>query len=321
LIQYADGTASERYENSARKKHYSRINQLEYIKIGNDAHETDNPDYLRRYELFEKAIHEKYPHMKLIASAGPDANTPQAMERISYFSRKKAENPNFVYAVDLNQDMSRQDCINQVDALCQFLPNNLLYNNCSHASNIHDLAATDSLEAALATAAVLTQIEQHAAIMNMTNASPVIARTDYRKDVPYIVRFNDTVVYGTPAFYVYRAFASMKQDYLLESEIVEGLGEQHLYHSVGYSPTEHTVSIKVVNMGEEGCHLKLNTDNLVVSGDLKVTRMVLSGENIMAKNSEDSPKAVTPVIDVFYEDDYKEVEIPPHSFTYIFIEN
>jgi hypothetical protein len=49
--------------------------------------------------------------------------------------------------------------------------------------------------------------------------------------------------------------------------------------------------------------------------------MVLSGENIMAKNSEDSPKAVTPVIDVFYEDDYKEVEIPPHSFTYIFIEN
>lgn len=58
------------------------------VGIGNEQWQTEKIDFFGRYQAFEKAIHAKYPEIKLIGSAGPDI-TSEHYDKAWEFYKKK----------------------------------------------------------------------------------------------------------------------------------------------------------------------------------------------------------------------------------------
>src|SRR5690606_2323368 len=65
LIEFANGPVDSRWGRIREQMGHSEPFGLDMIGIGNEQWETENIDFFKRYEIFERAIHEKYPYIKL----------------------------------------------------------------------------------------------------------------------------------------------------------------------------------------------------------------------------------------------------------------
>lgn len=70
------------------------------VGIGNEQWQTEKIDFFGRYQAFEKAIHAKYPEIKLIGSAGPDITSEHYDKAWEFYKKEVPVRDNFCYAVD-----------------------------------------------------------------------------------------------------------------------------------------------------------------------------------------------------------------------------
>lgn len=70
------------------------------VGIGNEQWQTEKIDFFGRYQAFEKAIHAKYPEIKLIGSAGPDITSEHYDKAWEFYKKEVPARDNFCYAVD-----------------------------------------------------------------------------------------------------------------------------------------------------------------------------------------------------------------------------
>lgn len=75
LIEFANGSVDTTWGKLRAEMGHPEPFNLEMIGIGNEQWETANVQWFARYEAFEKFIHEAYPDIKLINSAGPDVSS------------------------------------------------------------------------------------------------------------------------------------------------------------------------------------------------------------------------------------------------------
>lgn len=319
FIEFARGGKDSSYGSKRCNSGHAKPFPLHMLKIGNDAHETNHPEYLERYAMFEKAIHTWYPHMKLIGSAGSSFTNEYGRKAIEFFRENQVKNPNFVYAIDLNQLISREWRLNNQDIFAK-LPKELQYSFCAYTDNENDRSASNTLAEALGMAGYMTNLEKNADVICMANHCPVIGRVDYNPLTPYLIRFDDTDVFGTPAYYVMQMYAGKQQDYTLQSEIREDSTDQRVYHTVTYSPTGNTVSIKIINPNADACTIRIDSDNLLRRGDYRIIQTILTAADAAAQNTLEHPNTVIPVTDSYDADEVRELVVKPYSFTLFQIE-
>ena len=79
---------------------------LEYLGVGNEQWETETTkenkgnEFYKRFELFEKRLHERYPDLKIVGTVGPTVDSDTHKSAWKWTRENLKKNPNFVYCSD-----------------------------------------------------------------------------------------------------------------------------------------------------------------------------------------------------------------------------
>ena len=290
LIEFANGSVNSKWGSLREKMGHPESFKLEMIGIGNEQWETENSEFFRRYSIFEKAIHEKYPQIKLIGSAGPDVKSDYYKAAWDYYRDNKQDN--FVYAVDEHYYCSPAWSLTNTDFYDKY-PRNVKVFAGEYAAHIQEEgagSARNTLGAALAEAAFLTGVERNADVVALASYAPLFARAGYEQWSPDMIWFDDTSCFGTPSFHVQRMYSLNMGDYVVKSSF----NDSHvgLYHTVSYDEKTHELIIKLVNITDEDCVVCVDAADYNL--DYSRIHCVILGEDAPeAYNSIEQPQRIS----------------------------
>lgn len=208
LIEFANGPAETKWGGVRASMGHPEPFGLEFIGIGNEQWDTPESRFFERYRIFEKAIHEAFPDIKLIGSAGPDVRTARYESAWEMYHSEAASNPDFAYAVDEHYYMKPE----------WFLENNGFYDDYprdvkvfagEYAAHVGDESremSRNCLRAAISEAAFMTGLERNCDAVVMASYAPLFARIGYVQWAPDMIWFDAANVYPTPSYYVQKLF-------------------------------------------------------------------------------------------------------------------
>jgi len=260
--------------------------------------------YFERYEIFHKAIKDKYPEIKLITSAGWTAEGDEFDKAYEWMktTEQKAE------LVDEHFYKAPKwfiENVNRYDNYDRNLPKVFAGEYAAHTSN-EIPERRNNWEAALSEAAFLTGIEKNSDHVWMASYAPLFGKTGYCQWQPNLIWFNNSEVYGTPSYYVQQIFSTnvgnkiipteVKKNNLLDKASNNNVNDcsnqivEDFYVVSNFNNRSKEIIIKVVNLSEDSkkSTIKIEGINRVSS---KGTVTILKSESLMDENTyEDSRK-------------------------------
>lgn len=293
LIEFANGPADSKWGRVRADMGHPAPFGLEYIGIGNEQWQTEKVDFFERYDDFEKAIHEKYPQIKLIGSAGPTVHTPTYEAAWKNYYAKVPKKPDYTYAVDEHYYMEPE----------WFLANTHFYDAYPRTVKVfsgeyaaHDKEVTVSTKrnnwrCALSEAAFLTGVERNADVVYLASYAPLLARIGYEQWSPDLIWFDDRDSYVTPNYYVQQLYSDYTGEYTILSELSQG-EENGIFQTV--SATEDCLYIKLVNSSDKEQEVTLQLSEVWgISQTAKMERIQIKAQPLEV-NSIETPDAVKP---------------------------
>ncbi|MGN0143328.1 MAG: alpha-L-arabinofuranosidase C-terminal domain-containing protein [Roseburia sp.] len=258
LIEFANGNADTKWGKMRIEMGHPNPFQLEYIGIGNEQWQTDEVDFFERYRIFERAIHECHPEIKLIGSAGPNVKS-DTYDMAWKFYCEEADNNNFCFAVDEHYYM-RPEWFLENNAFYDEYPREVKVFSGEYAAHPENNGG-NTVEGALSEAAFLTGVERNCDVVVMASYAPLFNRIGFTQWAPDLIWFDEEKVYLTPSYYVQKMFSENlgTETILLDGQEKE-LREQGLFVSVSWDEKSSEYIIKMVNAGKEEKRLLLAMD-------------------------------------------------------------
>lgn len=284
LIEFANGDVSTKWGAIRAEMGHEKPFNLEFLGIGNEQWETETVDFFARYKAFEKAIHAKYPEIKLVSSAGPDVTSDRYPRAWNFYKEECPKNPDFTVAVDEHYYMPPEWFYEHLHMYDNF-PREIPVFAGEYAA--HCEKKQNNLKAALAEAAFMTGLERNGDVIRFASVAPLFARKNYFQWIPDFIWFDGDTVMGTPGYYVQKMYGVYTGNEYVKHEMTEA-GEK-MFASVSCDAENYYV--KVINSSETETTL----DSVAIEGksivlsDAKV--MQLSGESLETVNvlGGDSP--------------------------------
>ncbi len=220
---------------------------LKMLGIGNEQWNTPESRFFERYAVFEKAIHGKYPDIRLIGSAGPDVNSERYTDAWEFY--RKNDHPGFVYAVDEHYYVPPEWMITHNDFYDAYPEDIRVFAGeyAAHIAKDVKTAEKNTLGTAIAEAAFMTGLERNGNVVTMASYAPLLARDGYAQWAPDLIWFNDTEICRTPNYYVQQFFSKMTGDTELVIEDLAEMRKKGLFVSASEDSAAGTVCIKLVN--------------------------------------------------------------------------
>lgn len=308
LIEFANGDATTTWGKIRIDMGHAGSFGLELVGIGNEQWESEKIDFFERYRRFEKAIHAKYPEIKLIGTAGPDVHSEKYKAAWEFYYKENERNPDFVYAVDEHYYMNPK----------WFLDNTHFYDSYSrkikvfageyaaHCDNGMNRPELNNWWAALSEAAFMTGFERNADVVEFAAYAPLLARKGYTQWSPDLIWFDGETSYGTPSYYVQLLFSNFKGDYTLQTETEDMV----LPYSISFCEKDKTVFIKLVNTMQEAIKVCLEPDFHV----LPEAEVIMMQADEKAGNSFKNPNKIVPVKQSIHFKKGMSYELQPSSF-------
>ena len=257
LIEFANGDVTGKWGSLRAQMGHPQPFGLDMIAVGNEQWETEYLDLFKRHELFEKAIHEVHPDMRLLGTAGPILDAPLTGLAWDFYRKGQKTNPDFCYAVDEHYYVSPQWMYDHVD-LYDSYPREVAVFAGEYAAHTEDKENT--LESALAEAALLTGIEKNAGVVKLASYAPLFNRIGHSQWKPDMIWFDAENVYLTPNYYVQKLFANHLGDYTVEMEGQEKeLRADGIYVSVTRTNVGEVI-VKAVNTNDQPYALALTDE-------------------------------------------------------------
>lgn len=244
LIEFANGSPDTVWGKIRTDMGHPEPFGLEYLAIGN---EEVGQGFWDRYDLFHKAIKEKYPEIKIINSAGPFPSGGE-FERGWDNARKNGSD-----LVDEHYYTSPEWMIANYDRYDSYpdSPKVFLGEYASWGNTYYN---------ALVEAAYMTGLENNARAVGLVCYAPLLANADYVNWRPDMIWFDNHRVYGSANYYVQKLFLTNTGCELLETK------------REGFTDREALWSDKITGS------IELEADRCsALFSDIKVTDMV-SGE-------------------------------------------
>ena len=281
LVEFANGPIDSKWGSLRAKMGHPESFNLEMIAIGNEQWESRHVDLANRYKLFEKAIHDKYPYIKCLGTAGPFIKDALHAKAWDVYHKESSTNPDFAYAVDEHYYVAPQWLYDNVDMYDTY-PRDVYIFAGEYAA--HDANQSNSVEAGVAEAAMITGMERNGDVVKLASYAPLFNRIGHSHWTPDMIWFDEDSVIKTPSFYTQKLFSDYAGDVALELNGQEKeLRAQDIYVSLVKCGSE--TIIKVVNAKDEKQELQLLDENeSPVAGEIEIARM-------MAANG----KAIVPV--------------------------
>lgn len=260
LIEFANGDADTRWGALRAGMGHPESFHLKMLGIGNEQWQTQETDFFARYLLFEKAIHGRYPDMKLIGSAGPDVISGHYAEAWKFFRKEAAERPDAVYAVDEHYYAKKNWFLEHTDFYDSYPRDVKVFAGeyAAHPDKIVKDPGSSTLEQALAEAAFLTGTERNADVVVLSSYAPLLARVGYAQWAPNLIWFDEKAVYLTPSYYVQKMYSENTGSSTLYLDGQEKeLRENGIFLSASVDETVGEYILKVVNVKDTSDTLEL----------------------------------------------------------------
>ena len=262
LIEFANGPVDSTWGALRARMGHPESFHMDFLSVGNEQWETQYLDMKHRYERFAQAIHAKYPEIRLLGTAGPFMECSITEDAWKFYREKAKENPDFSYAVDEHYYVSPQWLYDHV-AMYDEYPRNVAVFAGEYAAHTEDRA--NSMESALAEAALLTGIEKNADVVKLASYAPLFNRIGHSQWKPDMIWFDDSDVYLTPNYYVQKLFANHRGTYTipLQKQDVK-LRKEGIYVSAAVD-AHGEIILKLVNTNHREYALMLeDADGLAV---------------------------------------------------------
>jgi len=283
FIEFANGS-KETYWGSIRASlgHEKPFN-VKYIGIGN---ENWGDVYHVRFQLFWKAIKEKYPNIKIIFS-GPPSYEGSAFRQAWNWAREIG-----VDIFDEHIYTSPEWFLANSERYAKYPKEGPKVMLGEYAA--HTLGRRNNLQSALAEAAFMTSLEKNSDIVIMASYAPLFNRINMSQWVPDLIWFDSIRVFGTPNYYVQKIFSENRGDVVLSSSLSNelltliGYKFKSLYHVCSLDKESQEIIIKVVNPWPENREVKIDIKGAQLKGIAKVVE--ISSKDPLDENYFDNIK-------------------------------
>lgn len=205
LIEFANGPVDSKWGKLRAEMGHPQPFGLEMVAVGNEQWETKYLDIFARHVRFEKAIHDVYPEIRLLGTAGPSVENPLYTMAWDFYRKGCAEKKEFCYAVDEHYYVSPQWLYDHIE----------FYDNYSREVGVfageyaaHTEDRENTLESALAEAAFMTGLEKNAGVIKLASYAPLFNRIGHSQWKPDMIWFDDHQVYLTPNYHVQKLYGN-----------------------------------------------------------------------------------------------------------------
>lgn len=300
LIEFANGPEDSRWGGLRASMGHREPFGLELVGIGNEQWETKDSRFFERYTKIENAVHEKYPHIRLIGSAGPDVTSERYTAAWDFYKRKAQEQPDFTYAVDEHYYRPVEWLYGNTHFYDNYPRNVRVFAGeyAAHVCSGMNRPEANTLEAALSEAAFLTGVERNADVVVLASYAPLFARVGYAQWSPDLIWFDEELCYGTPSYYVQKLFASnmgnhtLKAGFAEESELLTD--NDGLFETVSYDEAASEIIVKIVNSNAQDRDVAIAPDPSF-GAENTADAWILTHEDKDAYNQISEPENVRPV--------------------------
>ena len=313
LIEFANGDVNTKWGKVRAQMGHPAPFNLKMMGVGN---ENWGPQYIERLEVFQKAIKEKYPAIKLVTSSGtgPDG------ERFDYLDGELRK---------MKVDIIDEHYYRKPE---WFLQNAARYDNydrngskifageyAAHSERTKDAQKKNNLQSAIAEAAFLTGLERNADVVNMASYAPLFAHVDGWQWSPDLIWVDNLHIYGTPNYYVQKLYSTNKGTHVVPAlwNNKPVTGQDSLYASAVIDKNSNDAIIKIVNSSssEKATQLAIEGVKKIASS---ATITVLTGDSLDNINTADNPLAVGPVSQtISFKGKKIDVTLKPNSLTVV----
>ncbi len=266
LVEFCNGPVTSEWGKIRAELGHPEPFNLELMGIGNEQWETKDNRFLERYSAFEKAIHEKYPEIKLIGSAGPSVDSaqwPQFKLQWDFIRQQAAKNPAFAYAVDEHYYMPPKWFLEHMDFYDNYDRSVKVFAGeyAAHpeGSGSFNNPRLNTLEGAVCEAAFMTGVERNADVVVLASYAPLFARMGYTQWSPDMIWFNDETAYGSPSYFIQKMYGNYTGAQTLDTKDEhKALYEKGIYYNPSIKD-DGTVFLKVANTNDFDVEVTLNT--------------------------------------------------------------
>ena len=239
----------------------------------------------------QKAIKEKYPNIKIVASSGtgPDGDR---FELLNTELRKMNTD-----LIDEHYDRSPEWFFSSVRRYDNYPRTGSKVFAGEYASHVDKTngAQRNTWLAAISEAAFMTGLERNADVVTMASYAPLFSHIDGWQWAPDMIWVDNLRSYGSPTYYVQKLFSLNKGSKVvpltLNNDVVAG--QDSLYASSVIDAATNELVIKIVNASNKEQATVFSVEGvkkLAAQGNLTV----LQGSNLTVVNSFDQPAQVAP---------------------------
>lgn len=277
LIEFANGGVDTRWGAVRAEMGHPKPFGLEYIGIGNEQWETEKVDFFARYCAFEKAVHEVYPDIELLGSAGPDVTTEKYTNAWDFYRKECKGKEKFTAAVDEHYYMP-PNWFYEHETMYDEYPREIPVFAGEYAA--HCEKKQNNWEAALAEASFMCGLERNADVIRFASVAPLFARKGYAQWIPDFIWFDGDAVMGTPGYYVQKVFGAYTGTGNVTYELTDSKAK--MYAAV--SADQEKIYVKIVNPNKEADALStVIVNNLPV--DLRAAEILqMSSDSLQTEN-------------------------------------
>ncbi|MCL6219411.1 alpha-L-arabinofuranosidase C-terminal domain-containing protein [Zunongwangia pacifica] len=310
LIEFANGDTSSKWGKVRANMGHPEPFNLKFIGVGN---EQWGQEYIERYEVFAKAIKEKYPEIIIVSGSGPSPDGEYfdyGWEQLKKLDAQLVDEHYYKSPEWFKANADRYDDYDRNG------PKVFAGEYAAHPK-AEDGPKENNLEAAVAEAAFMTGLERNADVVHLTSYAPLMAHKDAWQWAPDLIWFDNLSSHGTVNYYVQKLFANNKGTNVLKvrSNGDKIIGHEDIYATAAIDADKKEIILKLVNTSAENKEVILN-----ISGSTfkkKADWICLSGDNIKAYNSFEEPNTIVPVEKEVKIKNNNTIELAPNSVNII----
>lgn len=229
-IEYAIGDESTKWGKERAKNGHPKPFSLKYIQVGN---ENGGPLYAERYDVFYKAIKEKYPQINIVACdwAGTKFNSP-----LEIFDSHHYGTPESFLGMVYRYDKADRG---------------------KYKVYFGEYAVTDgqgngNMKAAVSEAAFMTGLERNSDLVKMSSFAPLLRRSGWDAWRQSAILFDGSRVCPTPSYFVQRMFGQNPITKSFESEVSGSNEVLDFEGPIGFGTWDTQIEIKDVKVTVDG---------------------------------------------------------------------
>jgi len=290
LIEFANGDATTKWGKVRADMGHPDPFNLKMMGVGN---ENWGPQYIERLKIFQKAIKEKYPNIKLVTSSGTDPNGDRFDLLNSELRKAKVD------IIDEHYYRKPEwffDNAARYDNYDRNGPKIFCGEYAGQSEKVGIIESKNNLRTAIAEAAFLTGLERNADVVSMASYAPLFAHVDGWQWAPDLIWVDNLRSAGTVNYQVQKMFSTNKgtNAVLALSNNKPLTGQDSLYASAVIDKKANEIIVKIVNSSS----IEKNT-TVLLDGNLKLAAQgsstTLTGQATQI-NTVDNPFNVVPVV-------------------------